>query len=383
MTMTLMNAKLIKTILFATIIVAMMIPVSAGNLGVVFAENKTKFTKDQYLGLIEKHKSQLTKELTKSELDKIDGQVKLDKKVQALTTSESLRLDGYSYYGNLAELESNPNAVLDIIMHYTENGKSLTVLVDGATNGVLDLQERPIGEPLLPTNGLIIDQYSGPSINGIRMDLHSPNFTPIAGRGWTAMLVNALKLGSTIGNECVPSAFPGTYWAQSGELLGDSGPELDWADTKTSCLPQWFTTPTIRPSIGNNLDFQIQVDSSGHWVLYGLNVSTGGIWTHTTTVSGSTSFATNTWDTSVFFENPNPVSRNWAPEYNNVNPKIDGGTGRNTSTGIWDYWQAELFSVTNCYPGGLPISSYETGTLRAGTLTYNVANIQSHCATGP
>jgi len=70
MTMTLMNAKLIKTILFATIIVAMMIPVSAGNLGVVFAENKTKFTKDQYLGLIEKHKSQLTKELTKSELTK-------------------------------------------------------------------------------------------------------------------------------------------------------------------------------------------------------------------------------------------------------------------------------------------------------------------------
>ncbi|MGI0093207.1 MAG: hypothetical protein ACREA8_03820 [Nitrosotalea sp.] len=380
--MTNSNFKKTETILFATIIVAMMIPLSTYGGGIALAEKNTGYTKAQMLGLIEKHNSQITKQLTTSELDNIDEKVKLDKRIQSLLKGGSLTRVAYSHYVNIVELDNNPNTVVDDVMNYVENGKSLTVLVDGATYGVLDLQENPIGKPLTTTHASIIDDYyDNNQIDGIRLDFNSPNFTPISGDGATFILVNALKAGSTIGDECISGDFPGTYWAQSGEELDSSGPELVWADTTTNCFPQDFTTPTVRPSIGNNLDFEIQVNSSGRWVLYGLNVSTGGTWSHPQTVSGNTYFDTTQGDTNVFFENPNPTSNHWAAQYN-TNPVMADGYKEDPNTGIWDYWPTENLAVYDCTPGGQPISSYETGTLKAGTLTYNVNNIQTYCGTG-
>jgi hypothetical protein len=374
-----------KTIFFAAIIVAMMIPLSTYGGGIAFAEKNTGYTKAQMLGLIEKHKSQITKQLTTSELDNIDEKVKLDKRVQALLKGGSLTRVAYSHYVNIIELDNNSNAVVDDVMNYVENGKSLTVLVDGKTYNVLDLQESPIGKPLLPTThaSIVDDYYDTNPINGIRLDFNSPNFVPTSGDGATYILVNALKAGSTIGSgqECIPNDFPGTYWAQSGEELDSSGPELVWADTTVSCYPQDFSTSTIRPSIGNSLDFEIQVDSTGRWVLYGLNVSTGGTWSHPQNVSGNTYFDTTQGDTNVFFENPNPTSNSWAAQYK-ANPVMADGYKEDPSTGIWDYWPTENLAVFDCTPDNQPISSYETGTLKAGTLTYYVNNIQTHCGTG-
>ncbi len=374
------------TILFATLIVAMMIPVGTNSLGAAFAEKNTAYTKDQILGLVEKHKSQITKELTISELATIDEKVKLDPRVQSLVKGGSLTLVAYSHYVNIIELDKNPKTVVDDVMNYIENGKSLTVLVDGNTHNVLDLQEGPIGPKMQLSNAHIIDDYGSGTgylgnIDGIRLDFKSPHFTATSGDGPTFILVNALKSGSTLGDECTSGDFPGTYYAQSGEELDSNGPELVWSDTKQNCQAMDFVTPTVRPSVSDNLDFEIQVDSSGNWVLYGLNVSTGGTWTHSQSVSGNTYFDPSSGDTNVFFENPNSESNNWQAQYS-ANPVMTDGYAEN-STGVWNYWPTESLQVDNCYTGGKSISSYETGTLKAGTLTYDVSNIDTYCGTGP
>jgi hypothetical protein len=378
--MTLKNNKT-KTIFFAIVIVAMMIPISTGSGAVASAEKNTTYTKDQILGLIEKHKSQLVKEMTNSELDNIDNKIKLDNQVHTLVNGGSLTRVGYSYHVNIIELENNPNTHVDVVMNYVENGKSLTVITDGVTHNILDLQENPIEKPLLPYNGLVVDDdYGGSTINGIRVDFNSPNFTPISGDATTFILTNALKAGSTVGNECINTAFPATYWAQTGEQLGSGGTKLVWADTTTQCYPQLFATKS--PATGNSLDFQIQVDSTGRWVLYALNLFTGDVYSHPQTVSGNKYFDTVGGDTNMFFENPNKANTPWAAQYN-ANPVMTDGYTQDYVTGVWNYWNAELLQPYNCMPGAQHVSDLETGTLKSGTLTFYVNNIASECGKTP
>ena len=145
----------------------------------------------------------------------------------------------------------------------------------------------------MPDNGLIISGYptNGAAINGLRMDLYAPSFTPITGTGWEAMLVNAAKNGSNGSDACQWWEMPDTYWAQSGIQMHQSGMDLIWADTSTNCVQAFFTSNPDEVDAGDYVISQITVNASSNlWVIYGYNVSNGNFWTHTTTVSNSTDF---------------------------------------------------------------------------------------------
>ena len=333
-------------------------------------------------------KNQISKSITQfSQInkDKIHEKVKSDKQVKDLVKNDTLTLNGFSYHANLKNVKSNSDVIFNTIAHYTFNDKSLTVFVDGTTDKIQGIKERPVGDPLVPDNGLVIDRYDGPPIDGIRMDLQTPDFTPIPTTGWTAMLVNAAKPGSVSSGVCTPANVPTQYWAQSGIILGQSGPELIWADTTTSCTPQWFDLggPTgtndgpISVTAGDYITSEIDIEDDT-WIIFAGNIATGDIWFHRQTVSGSVDFQTDTTLTSVFFENPNDVSQNWAPSYS-VDPTIDAAFVRLTSSGQLANWQNEVKSDSRCDPGLLTTADYVSGDLTNG-LTFDVSDIQSDCA---
>jgi len=373
------NTKTIKTILFVSLIAAMILPFSGMN----FAEANQADNKDKSFDKVEKYDAKIKKQLAKSDEDRIHEKVKEDKKTSDLFKNKSVTSNGYSYFGNVYELEANPDKKLDIVLHYTVDGEAVTVLIDGETEEVIQFQVHGVQTGAIPSNGLIISGYTGVAIKGLRMDYTAPSFTPITGTGWEAMLVNAAKNGSVNADACNPTKVPTTYWAQSGIQMAQGGMDLIWADTSSSCIQAFFTSNPTEVDAGDSIISQITVtDSTDQWIIYGYNISNGNFWTHTKTVSGSTDFKVDATLTSVFFENPNHASQAWDPSYS-TNPKITKAYGQKVSNGVWDYWGGQTNWVTNCKPGGFNWSGYASGALNTVGVTYDVDKIQQYCNVGP
>lgn len=377
------NTKTIKTILFASLIAAMILPFNTMDFANAATDKNADNKIDKSFEKVEKYDDKIQKQLTKSDEKRIHEKVLKNAKTSKLFKDKSVTSYGYSYFGNVNELEKNPDKPLDIVLHYIVDDESVTVLVDGETESVIEYQVREKPTGLLPSNGLIISGFGGYALNGMRMDYNAPNFTPIVGTGWEAMLINAAKNGSVNNDVCDPTKVPTTYWAQSGIQMGQDGMDLIWADTTTSCIQQFFVTNPTQVNAGNSIISQITVtDSTDKWIIYGYNISNGNFWTHTKTVSGSTDMKIHTGLTSVFFENPNTVSEVWDPSYS-TNPKITNAYAKRVSNGVWDFWGSQTDWITNCYPGGFFWSHYASGSLSGAGVTYDVNNIQQHCAVGP
>ena len=105
---------------------------------------------------------------------------------------------------------------LDVIMHYKVNGKPFTVVIDGNTEEIIDMQVYNGTGPMLPDNGLAVayPNWDNLPIDGLRMDLTAPDFTYQPLTGWTALLLNAQKTGQNWGL-CTPSEFPNAYFGTS------------------------------------------------------------------------------------------------------------------------------------------------------------------------
>ncbi|MBS1268843.1 MAG: hypothetical protein MAG458_01577 [Nitrosopumilus sp.] len=127
-----MTSKTIKTILFAGLIAAMILPFSM----VDFADADKVNDKDKNVKAIEKEAKNTSKQLTKADKENLDQKIKSTKKVQDLLKGKNVVLIDESYHGNLLELEANPDTPLDIIMHYEVDGQPFTVVVDGTTNEI-------------------------------------------------------------------------------------------------------------------------------------------------------------------------------------------------------------------------------------------------------
>jgi len=367
-----MISKTIKTVLFASLITAMILPFSGMN----FAEAK-QTDEEKVLEKVTKYENKFQKQLAKADLDKINEKVMKDDDLSRDLAGKSVTLDGYSYTFNVYELDANPEKPVDIILHYTVDDKSLTVIVDGTNNKIIDYEFTDIGGPLIPNNGLIVSQYSGSAIKGIRMDYNGPNFT-WNGIGWTAMLVNGGMVGATSANACDPTKASTSYWAQGGVLMNSYGRQLVYADTTTSCIPKVLSTSQTNPAIGASLVTQITVDSANSiWYVTTSNASTGQVYSHQQYVAGTTSIQTGTPLTSVFFENPRPAGENWGTYA--ANPKINKAYGQSTTNGVWNYWGGQTDYVTGCSPGGYNWSGYASGTLSGVGVTYNVSMIRTYC----
>lgn len=370
-----MTTKTIKTLLFASLIVAMILPFS----GVNFAQAEKKTDEDKALEKLAKHEYKFHKQLSTEDLDKIQEKILKDTGLSKDLESKSIKRIGYSYSSNIYELEANPAKPLDVVMHYTVGDKILNVVVDGTTGKVTDYEFTDIGEPLdLPTNGLIISHYVGPAIKGLRMDYNAPTYSHVS--GWSAMLVNAGMMGATSTYACDPTKVTTSYWAQTGVVMNAVGRQLVWSDNTTSCHPTPFSTSQTNPTNGQSIVSQITVNpSTGMWYMTVVNVSTGATYYHPQSVPGTTQLQTSSPLTSVFFENPNTTTSNWNTGYG-ANPKINNAYGQATTNGVWNFWQSQNNYVMNCVPGGLNWSGYASGSLSGSGVTYNVNTIKTNCA---
>jgi hypothetical protein len=369
-----MTTKTIKTIMFASLIVAMILPFTGMNL----AQAEKKTDEDRALEKVAKYEYKFQKQLSKADQDKIHEKIIKDKNLSKDLEGKSIKRIGYSYTFNIYELEANPDKPVDIIMHYTVDNESLTVVVDGTTEKITDYEFTELGPALLPTNGLIISHYGGSAIKGLRMDYNAPNYSHVT--GWSAMLVNAGMVGATSANACDPTKVTTSYWSQTGVVMNAVGRQLVWSDNTTSCQATTFTTSQTNPTAGQSIVSQITVNpSNGMWYMTVVNVSTGQTYNHGQSVPGTTNFQTNSQLTSVFFENPNTTTSNWNTGYT-TNPKINKAYAQSTTNGVWNYWGSQTNYVMNCVPGGLNWSGYASGTLSGAGVTYNVNTIKTNCA---
>lgn len=373
-----------KALLFATIIAAMAMSIGTNSVVDVFATEKVPDNltdKEKNMNLIEGYVIKTVKQTSKSDIDRIDKKIKSDQSIKDLTKNKELKLVSHSYHGNLNELGKNPNASLDVIMHYTMDDKSVTVMVAGETNDVLSIDVGPIGAQLLP-NHAIVGSYltsGGPSINGLRMDLTSPDFDGEPLTNWVALLLNAKKSGSS-GNICSSANFPTAYWAQNGMIFQTDGDmDLIWTDTTVNCSAQTLASSI---SSAHDLTFWIQTESSiSAWAMYAYDATADDFWSHTEDgLTGQETIATGTFDTSVFFENPTSIPDNeWSLGFNE-DPTVDVAYSRASSNGVWDNWYDDTLFESSCYPGNSSTGDYMSGNLETG-LTFDVSLIDTDCAT--
>ncbi|HET8719612.1 MAG TPA: hypothetical protein VFM64_01285 [Candidatus Nitrosotenuis sp.] len=383
-----------KTLFFTIIIATMVATISVGNnADNVFAAEKTSsgFTdeqKEKYLSMVE-NKAKVTNTMSQIKKDRINEKIMADQRIQDLTKNHKVILNSYSYHGYLDELEKDPNVVLDIVLHYTVDDKSLTVMVDGETDEILGIHMESI-DGKMPANNAHIVKYPtvfNPALDGIRMDMHAPDFTGESNTGSTFLLLNAQKYYNDPPSVdvCDSNDFPDAYWQQVGlRFDADGDMIIVWTDTLEECVPRTLMTD-LSGSHGtpSNVDedddliFQIDADdSTDKWTLYAINNSKSEFWYHTETVSGTDDFLRH-HTTSVFYENPQDADDGWSAGFNE-DPLVDNAYYRSVSTGVWDYWDSETADDINCHPGGQSASDYISGDSENG-ITFDVAEIDDSC----
>lgn len=378
-----MITKNAKTILFASLIAAMILPFST----VDFVDADKANIKDNAIKAIEKEAKKDSKKLKQADKEKLDKKIRSDNKAAQLLEGKNVVFVDESYHGNLLELQANPDKPLDIIMHYEVNGQPFTVVIDGETNEILGMRLYEESEPLLPNNGIVAayPQSGNPDIDGLRMDLETPDWTYSFGYGWNALLLNGMKDDQTWGL-CTPSEFPDAYFAQVGLVFDSVGADFAWADTQTSCNPQKlmidvYTSQSGDPDpadAGDDLLFQITIDdSSDTWVMYAYNITTDDFWYKSKVVSGSNLLQIATPNTGIFYENPRPAGTGWSAGFA-ADPVVDNAYERRDSNGGWYNWSTEGYHPFNCDPGDLSIGDYLSGTTTTG-LTFDVSDIDDDC----
>ena len=157
-----MIAKHGKTILFASLIAAMVLSfnMTGATSPAEDTDGEKEMSVDKRFDAIKEFDDKIKYNLSEFEKIAIHENIKSDK-----TTSKYFKDDvtkhGYSYFGNVDELNEDPDKMLDVVMHYSVDGKALSVLVDGQTKQVIESKTYKENSGLLPDNGLIVSGYKG------------------------------------------------------------------------------------------------------------------------------------------------------------------------------------------------------------------------------
>ncbi len=362
-----------KIALFGALIVAMILPFS----GINFASPASAASEEQQLVPEPEQEIRSLSEF-KGEPPKVFSETeKSEHKKQAVDDKKVSKLLGKNYKHHSTAQYFEDGVWEPIISFTTDKGnKVVTVkMKDGKVVGVEKYKAHKWGHSI---RGFAVDQYSSPyTARGLGMNLDVPSYSHSAG-SWTALLVNAVKNGST-GNLCDPNDMPNTYWAQSGLDFSSNGVRLGFADTGTGCVPAFLPMPF---SAGDDVTFRVYVDDANDdWYM----------WMHNNSIASSPAYAfvrnvvnsdfidNSNPHTNVFFENNNASTVNWDPGFTSGDPTVDWASFQYTNNS-WYLWTAETKDTVGCHTGATT-SQLMSGSFATSPydVTFDVSNMDSLC----
>jgi len=223
-----------QTILFASLLVAMILPYSVGSLADAApnenANDKAKLNSMKVLDISE-FDGETPGVINENALNGLKIAVTKNPKVKGLL--------GYDYeFTDTAQRLTEKDGWQPILNYYTDDRKyTVTVVMDKGKVVSVDKYENVVWGH---SNGYAIDEYNDNSytVTGLSMVSDIPDYDHDAG-SFTALLVNAQKAGSTDGNVCNSSSAPTTYWAQMGMQFDSSDVRIGYTDTQKSCIPSF------------------------------------------------------------------------------------------------------------------------------------------------
>jgi hypothetical protein len=279
-------------------------------------------------------------------------------------------------------------------LHISVNGvKQITVVTDKSTEPlqytVKYVKVFDQGRPAQATgtgsgDGHAIDYYTGSSsITGIRMSTTAPSVQTTADKGM-AFLLNGEVITSTPSEDCGGSTQGGSvYFAQAGFQWGTTLSEVAWADTITSCSPQY---PAITYSPGKSYDMKIfSSGSPTEWYIYIKNLYTREVMTEVRSGITTSYLNTSAYNTSIFLESQaNPIDGSQFNTYPSATSTISTDSG-----GTWFNWESDKLDDQDCN-GVNHIYPYDStkqvisGDLASGSsATYNTVRMATYYPASP
>jgi len=272
-----------------------------------------------------------------------------------------------------------------IINFKTKNGDYMvTVTMDGdkvkkiQKSKAIKLTNQPAGFGIRG----ISQSYS---MSGNLMALNAPDYTHtgnVTGQAnWVALLLNSMKAGST-NDLCVSANMPNSYWAQIGLVFSDKGTKLVYTDTGFNCWAQPLSMPI---NTNDRIHFYTTIDdATDEWTLYAINYSMSPPMAYGfyRILPNSDLIANNSVvGTNVFFENQNSASTAWSLGFAN-DVLVDYAGFKYPPTGGWYYWAGDMFGDAGCHPGPIvPNVDLLTGSFTSSThdVTWDVSEMDTLC----
>lgn len=362
--------------LFGALMVAVILPFSGINFAI--AENAPIETKPST-----PEPREGSEVLPLSEFDGVPPKVipesrSLDQQKIAASDSRVSELLGNNYEHHSTAQYFEDGVWEPVVSFYADDQKNI-VTAKLKQGKVVSVEKYETHKWTHANKGFAVDQYTDDTytVQGLSMNMNVPAYSHSAG-SWTALLVNAVKDGTTA-NVCISSNMPGSYWGQVGMEFSTNGVRVGYADTGTNCDPAFLPMPF---STGDDLTFRVYVDDANDdWYMFMDNNSDNPSppYAFVRSVANSDYVDTDNPNSNVFFENPNASTVNWDPGFTAGDITVDWASFQWTDDN-WYLWEDEFLDTVGCHPGAT------TAQLMSGSfvtsphdLTFDVSNMDSLC----
>ena len=379
------TTSLVKTILFAGLIMTLIIPVTALNVADAAKENNSKQSDIEELREKIKNTDRKSKEyfdlikrdaLTDLETKQIKKLIKSDKELKNLYKNDSLDIAAVTFVGDTSVIPVNWNAMVHVLQ---DDGETTSIQVDLKENKIKEVKKiKP--NKLASNNPLAVAQYDGTNSIGkavrVTSETQPTTYTPdTAYDGFSALLLNAMAYGSDPDNEdiCDSSNALSTYWMQTGYYFDDQVWGIVFTDTVLDCLPIDSGLPL--PLVTDDIIFNIYAGSTWYGVIH--NYSAYKFAYHiepgpTTKYVGKD----NGPATSVFMENGYDAP-GWDSQFSDTTLEMTDAEFVKTNSQSID-WNGEKQYHIDCN-GNEPTEEVISGTLKNGnTAIWDVIEMTDH-----
>lgn len=361
--------KTTKTILFASLIAAMILPFS-GMMMAEAAPNENAQVPDESMRVPDIPEFDAPGLINENALNGLKIAVAKNPKVKNLLG------DDYEFKAYAQRMTENDGWQPELT-YYTDNREnSVTIVMHKGKVISAEKYENVVWSHL---RAYAIDEYNDDRypVIGLSMKADIPSYTHQAGTAFTAILLNAEKAGSNSADVCTPSAAPTSYWAQIGMQFDSSGTRVGFTDTILDCVPMFFSIPH---SAGDTMIYWIHInDSTDVWTVMIWNQTQGGpAYAYSVIVANSSQLNVDTAQTSVWFENAHYPSNGWDTGFAS-DPVVDYAAFKYIN-GNYYYWFNEFQQPWDCDPGTI-VSDIMSGTFVGSphNVTFDVSGIEDKC----
>ncbi len=372
-----MTTKTIKTILFASLMVAMILPFSAMNFADAAPEDRANDrtnnkTPPESMRVLQDFEFEgiVPEQINTNTLNNLEIGIVKNPQVKGLLGND------YEYRGHMQRQTEN-DGWQPILSYYTDNKKyTVTVVMDKGKVVSVEKYENVKWSHL---RAFAIDEYDDDryTITGLSMKAEVPDYTHKSGTAFTAILLNAQKANSNDADTCTSSAAPNSYWAQMGMQFDSDGVRLGLTDTFLDCEPMYFP---ISFSTGDAILYWIYIDDATDvWTLLIWNQTQGGsAYAYTVEVADSYNLSVDTYQTSVWFENAHYTSNGWDADFTS-DPVVDYAAFKYID-GNYYYWFGEYQHPLYC-ESGTTAADIMSGTFEGlpHDVTFDVSEIANKC----